>query len=52
MWSTWDTRLAKEAFPRSRKFEEIVQDFIELKKAFTKGGIQAFLDFEVGYQFI
>ena len=28
--------------------EEIEQDFVELKKAFTKGGIQAFPDFRVG----
>ena len=28
--------------------EEIEQDFVELKRAFTKGGIQAFPDFGVG----
>ena len=28
------------------------QDFIELKKAFTEGGIQAFPDFGVGDPFI
>ena len=28
--------------------EEIGRDFIELKRAFTKGGIQAFSDFGVG----
>ena len=32
--------------------EEIEQDFIQLKKAFTKGGIQAFPDFGVGDPFI
>ena len=32
--------------------EEIEQDFIELKKTFTKGGIQAFPDFGVGDPFI
>ena len=32
--------------------EEKVQDFIELKKAFTKGGMPAFLDFGVGDLFI
>ena len=32
--------------------EEIEQDVNELKKAFTKGGIQAFPDFGVGYLFI
>ena len=32
--------------------QEIEQNFIELKKAFTKGGIQAFLDFGVGDPFI
>ena len=30
----------------------IEQDFIELKKAFTEGGLQAFLDFGVGDLFI
>ena len=28
--------------------KEVEQDFLELKKAFTKGGIQAFPDFGVG----
>ena len=28
--------------------KEIEQDFIELKRAFTEGGIQAFSDFGVG----
>ena len=40
---------------KTKKFlwnEEIEQDFIELKKAFPKGGIQAFLDFGVGDLFI
>ena len=32
--------------------EEIEQDFIELKKAFTNGRIQAFPDFGVGDPFI
>ena len=32
--------------------EEIEQDFIKLKKAFTEGGIQAFPDFGVGDAFI
>ena len=32
--------------------KEIERDFIELKKAFTKGGIQAFPDFGVGDLFI
>ena len=32
--------------------EEIERDFIELKKAFTEGRIQAFLDFGVGNLFI
>ena len=32
--------------------EKIKRDFMELKKAFTKGGIQAFLDFGVEDQFI
>ena len=32
--------------------EEIERDFIELKKAFTEGGIQAFPDFGVGNLFI
>ena len=32
--------------------EEIEQDIIELKKAFTEGGIQAFPDFGVGDPFI
>ena len=32
--------------------KEIEQDFIELKKVFTKGGIQTFLDFGVGNLFI
>ena len=32
--------------------EEIERDFIEVKKAFTKGGIQAFPDFGVGDPFI
>ena len=32
--------------------EEIKQDFIELKKAFTEGGIQAFPEFGVGDLFI
>ena len=31
--------------------EEIETDFIELKKAFTEGGIQAFPDFRVGNPF-
>ena len=32
--------------------EEIEQDFVELKKAFTDDGIQAFPDFGVGDPFI
>ena len=32
--------------------KEIEQDFIELKKAFTEGWIQAFLDFKVKDPFI
>ena len=32
--------------------EEIERDFIELKEAFTEGGIQAFPDFGVGDPFI
>ena len=32
--------------------EEIERDFVELKKAFMEGGIQAFTDFEVGDPFI
>ena len=32
--------------------KEIERDFIELKKAFAEGGIQAFLDFRVGDLFI
>ena len=32
--------------------KEIEQDFIKLKKAFTKGGIKAFPDFRVGDLFI
>ena len=32
--------------------EEIERDFVELKKAFTMGGIQAFPDFGVGDPFI
>ena len=32
--------------------QEIERDFIELKKAFTKDGIQAFPDFGVGDSFI
>ena len=32
--------------------EEIEQDFIKLKRAFTEGGIQAFPDFGAGDQFI
>ena len=32
--------------------KEIEQDFVELKKAFTEGGIQAFPDFEGGTPFI
>ena len=32
--------------------EEIGRDFVELKRAFTKGGIQAFPDFKVGDPFI
>ena len=32
--------------------KEIEQDFVELKKAFTEGGIQAFPDFGVGDPFI
>ena len=32
--------------------EEIEQDFVKLKKAFTEGGIQAFPDFRVGDPFI
>ena len=32
--------------------KEIQPDFIELKRAFTEGGIQAFPDFGVGDQFI
>ena len=32
--------------------EEIEQDFVELKRAFTEGGIQAFPDFGVGDLFI
>ena len=32
--------------------EEIGRDFVELKRAFTKGGIQAFPDFGVGDPFI
>ena len=32
--------------------EEIGRDFVELKRAFTKGGIQAFPDFGVGDWFI
>ena len=32
--------------------KEIERDFLELKKAFTKGGIQAFPDFRVGDLFI
>ena len=32
--------------------EEIERDFIQLKEAFTKGGIQAFLDFGIGDPFI
>ena len=32
--------------------KEIEQDFIELKRAFTEGGIQAFPDFKVGDLFI
>ena len=32
--------------------EEVEQDFIELKKAFTKGGIQAFPDFGIEDPFI
>ena len=32
--------------------EEIKQDLVELKKAFTNSGIQAFLDFEVEDLFI
>ena len=31
--------------------EKIKRDFMELKKAFTKGGIQAFTDFRVGDPF-
>ena len=40
---------------KAKKFmcnEEIKQDFIKLKKAFTKGGIQGFPDFGVGDLFI
>ena len=32
--------------------EEIERDFVELKNAFTEGGIQAFHDFGVGDPFI
>ena len=32
--------------------EEIEPDFIELKKAFTEGGIQVFPDYGVGDPFI
>ena len=32
--------------------EEIGRDFVELKRAFTKGGVQAFPNFEVGDLFI
>ena len=32
--------------------KEIEQDFLELKKVFTVGGIQAFPDFGVGDPFI
>ena len=32
--------------------EEIERDFVELKKAFAEGGIQAFPDFGVGDPFI
>ena len=32
--------------------KEIERDFIDLKKAFTEGGIQAFSDFGVGDSFI
>ena len=32
--------------------EEIERDFVELKKAFMEGGIQAFPDFKVGDPFI
>ena len=44
--TNWLNRIKK-----AEKFlwnEEIEQDFIELKKAFTEGGIQAFSDFGVG----
>ena len=40
---------------KTKKFlwnEEIEQDFIELKKEFIEGGIQAFPDFGVGDPFI
>ena len=32
--------------------EDIGKDFLELKRAFTEGGIQAFPDFRVGDPFI
>ena len=32
--------------------KEIEQDFMKLKKSFTQGGIQGFLDFQVGDPFI
>ena len=32
--------------------EQIEQDFVELKKAFLEGGIQAFPNFGLGYLFI
>ena len=32
--------------------KEVEQDFVEFKKAFTVGGIQAFLDLEGGNPFI
>ena len=52
-YSEFNNRLNR--IKKAEKFlwnKEIEQDFVELKKAFTKGGIQAFLDFGVGDPFI
>ena len=46
-WLNWINKAEKFLWN-----EEIEQDFIELKKAFTEGGIQAFPDFGEGNPFI